>query len=39
MNTTGSTTSKGTGFVPPYTLVPDSTANLAATLRAQVGPQ
>jgi pectate lyase len=38
-NTAGSTTSKGTGFVPPYTLTPDSTANLAATLRAQVGPQ
>jgi pectate lyase len=38
-NTTGSTTSMGTGFVPPYTLTPDATANLATTLRAEVGPQ
>jgi pectate lyase len=37
-NTTGSKTSGGTGFTPPYTLTPDATANLEATLRAQVGP-
>jgi pectate lyase len=38
-NTTGSKTSKGTGFTPPYTLKPDETVNLETTLRAQVGPQ
>jgi pectate lyase len=38
-NTTGTKTSKGTGFTPPYTLKPDDTATLEATLRAQVGPQ
>ncbi len=38
-NTNGSKTSRGTGFTPPYTLKPDDTANLEATLRAQVGPQ
>jgi pectate lyase len=38
-NTTGSRTSGGTGFVPPYTLTPDPTANLEATIRAQAGPR
>jgi pectate lyase len=38
-NTTGSKTSGGTGFTPPYQLAPDATTNLEATLRSQVGPQ
>jgi hypothetical protein len=38
-NTTGSKTAKGTGFVPPYALTPDPTANLEATIRAQAGPR
>ncbi len=37
-STTGSTTSGGTGFAPPYTLAPDPTTNLEATIRAQAGP-
>ncbi len=37
-NTTGSRTSGGTGFTPPYTLTPDATANLEATIRSQAGP-
>jgi pectate lyase len=37
--TTGSRTSAGTGFVPPYTLAPDATTNLEATIRAQAGPR
>jgi pectinesterase len=36
-NTTGSRTSGGTGFAPPYTLTADPTANLEATIRAQAG--
>jgi pectate lyase len=38
-NTTGSKTSAGSGFSPPYQLTPDATTNLEATLRSQVGPQ
>jgi pectate lyase len=38
-DTTGSKTSGGTGFTPPYQLAPDATTNLEATLRSQVGPQ
>ncbi len=37
--TTGSRTSAGTGFVPPYALTPDATTNLEATIRAQAGPR
>jgi pectate lyase len=37
-NTSGSKTSKGTGFTPPYSLTPDATASLEATIRAQAGP-
>jgi pectate lyase len=37
-STTGSRTSGGTGFAPPYTLTADPTTNLEATLRSQVGP-
>jgi len=37
-NTTGSRTSGGTGFTPPYTLTPDATTNLEATIRSQAGP-
>ena len=36
--TTGATTSRGTGFTPPYQLTPDATAALAATIMSQVGP-
>jgi len=38
-NTTGSKTAKGTGFVPPYALTPESTASLETTIRAQAGPR
>ena len=38
-NTTGSKTAKGTGFVPPYSLTPEATASLEATIRAQAGPR
>jgi pectate lyase len=38
-STTGSKTSGGTGFTPPYTLTPDATGNLEATIRAQAGPR
>ncbi len=38
-STTGSRTSGGTGFTPPYTLTPDATANLEATIRSQAGPR
>jgi pectate lyase len=37
-STSGSKTSKGTGFAPPYTLAPDDTANLEAAIRSQAGP-
>jgi pectate lyase len=37
--TSGTTTSKGTGFTPPYTLTPDPTSELAATIMKQAGPQ
>ncbi len=37
-STTGSKTSKGTGFTPPYSLSADATANLEATIKAQAGP-
>lgn len=39
MNTTGSKTSKGTGFTPPYSFTPDDTSNLASTIMAQAGPR
>jgi pectate lyase len=38
-STTGSKTAGGTGFSPPYTLSPDATTNLEATIRAQAGPR
>ncbi|HXU03591.1 MAG TPA: hypothetical protein VN903_21650, partial [Polyangia bacterium] len=38
-NTTGSKTAGGTGFSPPYTLTPDATSNLEATIRSQAGPR
>jgi pectate lyase len=38
-NTTGSRTSVGTGFIPPYTLTPDATTSLEATIRSQAGPR
>jgi len=38
-NTTGTKTSKGTGFTPPYTLTVDDPANLQATIKSQVGPR
>jgi pectate lyase len=37
-STTGTTTANGTGFTPPYTYTLDATANLRATIEAQVGP-
>ena len=37
--TTGPTTSKGTGFTPPYALTVDATGNLAATIMSQAGPR
>ena len=37
--TTGSTTSMGTGFSPPYSFTPDATSNLAATIMSQAGPR
>jgi pectate lyase len=37
-STSGSKTSKGAGFTPPYALPPDDTANLEATIRSQAGP-
>jgi pectate lyase len=37
--TSGATTSKGTGFTPPYALTLDPTANLAATIMREAGPQ
>jgi pectate lyase len=36
--TSGATTSRGTGFTPPYQLTPDATAALAANIMSQVGP-
>jgi pectate lyase len=38
-NTTGSKTSMGTGFTPPYSLTPASTTNLEATIQSQAGPR
>jgi pectate lyase len=38
-STSGTKTSKGTGFTPPYQLTPDATTNLEATLRSEVGPR
>jgi pectate lyase len=38
-STTGSKTSGGTGFSPPYALTPDATTSLEATIRAQAGPR
>lgn len=38
-STSGSKTASGTGFTPPYTLTPDATPALEATIRAQAGPQ
>jgi pectate lyase len=37
-NTSGTKTSSGTGFTPPYQLTADATDGLEAALRAQVGP-
>ena len=37
--TTGTATSGGTGFSPPYQLAPDATTNLAATIMSQAGPR
>jgi pectate lyase len=37
-NTSGTKTSKGTGFTPPYALTVDSTTNLEATIKSQAGP-
>ncbi len=36
--TSGTTTSTGVGFTPPYPYTPDATATLAATVMAQAGP-
>lgn len=36
--TSGSVTSRGTGFTPPYQLTPDATTSLAATIMSQAGP-
>jgi len=38
-STTGSKTSKGSGFTPPYQLVAEATSSLAAQIMAQVGPR
>ena len=38
-STSGSQTSKGTGFVPPYALTPDATTNLEALIRSGAGPR
>jgi pectate lyase len=35
----GTMTSKGTGFTPPYPFTPDPTTNLAALIMSQAGPQ
>jgi len=37
--TTGTQTSKGAGFTPPYTLTPDATTDLESVIRAQAGPR
>jgi pectate lyase len=39
MSTTGTTTANGTGFTPPYSYTLDATANLRATIEAQIGPR
>ncbi len=36
--TSGTTTSTGVGFVPPYQWVPDAASTVAATVMAQAGP-
>jgi hypothetical protein len=38
MGTSGSTTSKGSGFTPPYALTVDATTALEATIKSQAGP-
>jgi pectate lyase len=37
-NTSGTTTATGTGFTPPYTLVPEPTSALEAAIREGAGP-
>jgi pectate lyase len=37
-NTTGTKTASGTGFAPTYAYTPETTANLAAAIKAGVGP-
>ncbi|MFL5304957.1 MAG: polysaccharide lyase family 1 protein [Polyangia bacterium] len=39
VNTSGTTTATGTGFVPPYSVTPDAASAVEAAVRAGAGPQ